>query len=164
MRRAILLVLSVLGGAAAAEAAKAPIHILAILADDYGWADSGWHSPNATDVRTPVMDELIANGIELQRNYAHKYCSPTRSAIQSGRHPMHVNVMNIDPNFYNPEDPVSGFSGIPRNMTGLGDLMRRGGYKTHFAGKWDAGMATFDHTPRGRGYDSALSYFHHMND
>ena len=50
------------------------------------------------------MDELIANGIELQRNYAHKYCSPTRSAIQSGRHPMHVNVMNIDPNFYNPED------------------------------------------------------------
>ena len=77
---------------------------------------------------------------------------------------MHVNVMNIDPNFYNPADPVSGFSGIPRNMTGLGALMKRGGYRTHFAGKWDAGMATWDHTPRGRGYDSALSYFHHMND
>ena len=31
-------------------------------------------------------------------------------------------------------------------------------------GKWDAGMATPDHTPRGRGYHSALNYFHHCND
>lgn len=28
----------------------------------------------------------------------------------------------------------------------------------------DAGMATFDHTPRGRGYHTSLSYFHHAND
>ncbi len=28
----------------------------------------------------------------------------------------------------------------------------------------DAGMATFDHTPLGRGYDSSLHYFHHAND
>jgi arylsulfatase I/J len=110
------------------------------------------------------MDALVAQGIELTRNYVHKYCSPTRSAIQSGRHPMHVNVMNLNPNYHNPQDPVSGFSGIPRNMTGLGELMKRGNYRTAFAGKWDAGMATFDHTPRGRGYDQALHYFHHMND
>jgi hypothetical protein len=25
-------------------------------------------------------------------------------------------------------------------------------------------MATPDHTPAGRGYDTALSYFHHSND
>ena len=31
-------------------------------------------------------------------------------------------------------------------------------------GKWDAGMATLDHTPRGRGYDRAMNYFHHDND
>ena len=25
-------------------------------------------------------------------------------------------------------------------------------------------VATYDHTPRGRGYDAALHYFHHAND
>ena len=43
-------------------------------------------------------------------------------------------------------------------------VMKRGGYRTYFSGKWDAGMATFDHTPRGRGYDASLHYFHHEND
>jgi len=38
------------------------------------------------------------------------------------------------------------------------------GYKTHMFGKWDAGMATPDHTPHGRGYSSALHYYHHCND
>ena len=28
----------------------------------------------------------------------------------------------------------------------------------------DVGMATPDHTPGGRGYDSSLSYFYHTND
>ena len=137
-------------------------HIVAILADDFGWADAGWHAKHG--VVTPQMNSLVQSGIELNRNYVHKYCSPTRSAIQSGRHPMHVNVMNLNPNFYNPEDPVSGFSAIPRNMTGLAEMMKRGNYRTVFAGKWDAGMATMDHTPRGRGYDESLHYFHHMND
>ena len=31
-------------------------------------------------------------------------------------------------------------------------------------GKWDAGMATPQHTPQGRGYDSSLGYFEHKND
>lgn len=37
-------------------------------------------------------------------------------------------------------------------------------YSTVFAGKWDAGMATPRHTPKGRGYDSSLLYFHHCVD
>ena len=44
----------------------------------------------------------------------------------------------------NPADPVSGFAAIPRNVTGLGTVMKGGGYKTLFFGKWDAGMATPD--------------------
>eukprot|EP00756_Hemistasia_phaeocysticola_P025858 Hpha_TRINITY_DN16029_c0_g1::TRINITY_DN16029_c0_g1_i1::g.119284::m.119284/K01135/ARSB; arylsulfatase B len=31
-------------------------------------------------------------------------------------------------------------------------------------GKWDAGMATPQHTPHGRGYQHSLFYFHHAND
>merc|ERR1712232_148713 len=60
--------------------------------------------------------------------------------------------------------PVSGFAGIPRNMTGMAEHLKAAGYATHQVGKWDAGMATPDHTPQGRGYESSLGYFHHAND
>ena len=61
-----------------------------------------------------------------------KFCSPTRSAAQTGRNPIHVNVQNLDPNNYNPRDPVSGMSAVPRNMTGVAEVMKRAGYKTAF--------------------------------
>ena len=79
-------------------------------------------------------------------------CSPTRSALQSGRLPLHVNTHNSDPTIYNATSATGTGSGIPRNMTGVATKLRAGGYATHFVGKWDAGMATPDHTPRGRGY------------
>jgi arylsulfatase I/J len=31
-------------------------------------------------------------------------------------------------------------------------------------GKWDCGMATPQHTPHGRGFETSLTYFHHAND
>ena len=118
-----------------------------ILADDFGWADIGYHASkplggvpadpaltNITTTATPTMDGLVKEGLELNSHYAFKFCSPSRCSLQSGRNPIHVNVMNLDPTNYNPEDPVAGFSGIPRNMTGLGAVMKKGGYVTHFAG------------------------------
>ena len=142
-------------------------HVLMILADDYGWGDSGWHRQDdigRQEVLTPTMDGLIKQGLELDRHYTYKFCSPTRSALQSGRNPIHVNVQNLDPLNHNPADPVSGFSAIPRNMTGIATVMAGAGYRTAMAGKWDGGMATPSHTPHGRGYEDSLLYFHHMND
>ena len=49
-------------------------------------------------------------------------------------------------------------------MTGIAEHMLRAGYSTHMYGKWDAGMATYEHTPLGRGYQESLVYFHHVND
>jgi len=120
--------------------------------------------PYTDEVQTPMLDALVREGIELDRAYTYKYCSPTRSALQSGRHPYHVNPLNADPAIANRSDPVSGFAAIPRNMTGIATKMAAAGYKTAAFGKWDAGMATPDHTPHGRGYQRALNYFHHAND
>ena len=47
--------------------------------------------------------------MELQRNYAWALCAPSRAAMQSGRHPLHVNVENEDQLNYNPADPVAGY-------------------------------------------------------
>ena len=59
-----------------ATAQPAPLrpHILLLIADDYGWANAGWHSKQNAEVRTPHMNELVAQGIELNR--ACEDCSP----------------------------------------------------------------------------------------
>ena len=99
-----------------------PVAALSTL-QDYGWAGAGWHNSVLTggqrEVQTPHMDKLVATGIELNQHYTFKFCSPTRSSLQSGRNPIHVNVQNVGPDRHNPDDPVAGFSAIARNMTGM---------------------------------------------
>ena len=153
-------------GVSSVKAGRPP-HIVMILVDDWGWADVGFHRPKdqpSREVNTPHLDKLCAKGIELDQHYAYKFCSPSRCSLLSGRLPMHVNIVNADPTTCNPDDPVSGFAGIPRNMTSIAEKLRSAGYMTHQVGKWDAGMATPDHTPLGRGFMTSLGYFHHAND
>ena len=58
----------------------------------------------------------------------------------------------------------AGYAGIPPDMTGMAELMTKGGYETHAYGKWDAGMATYEQSPEGMGYNRSLFYFWHAND
>jgi arylsulfatase A-like enzyme len=37
------------------------------------------------EVSTPTINELVKNGIELNRHYAYPFCSPSRSSLQSGK-------------------------------------------------------------------------------
>lgn len=159
------------GFLAAASAAPGKPHILLVLADDYGWGGLGVHRRGEgsakqaqLEAHTPHLDALIDEGILLERHYAYKICSPSRSSLQSGRLAVHVNVVNLAVTVANLSDPVSGSAGIPRNMTGMAKKLREAGYRTHMIGKWDAGMATPEHTPWGRGYETWTGYFQHAND
>ena len=149
-------------------AASTQPHIVLLLADDLGWAnigahrtrnDTAEHRQGALEAHTPRIDELIAGGIELERHYSFRICSPARCALQTGRNPLRVNSRNTGVLAWNPSDPVSGFAGIPRNMTGIAQKLRGAGYRTAFTGKWDAGMATPQHTPWGRGYEQFYGCF-----
>jgi len=144
-------------------------HVFLVLVDDWGWNDAGYHRVRQSgeldvEISTPNIDNLVGAGIELNRHYTYNFCAPTRASLQSGRLPVHVSVHDTDPLAFNPEDPVSGYSGIPRNMTGIAQQLKTVGYRTHMTGKWDAGMATWEHTPMGRGYETFFGYYHHAND
>ena len=141
-------------------------HVFFLLVDDWGWANAGYHRDTPTkEVATPNFDSLVREGLELDHHYTYKVCTPTRCSLLTGRVPIHVNDnTTAEANYYNPQNPVSGFQGIPRNMTVIAEKLKSAGYATHQVGKWDAGMATPDHVPLGRGFDSSLCYFHHGND
>ena len=88
------------------------------------------HSPPPPRARPGLALLTLPLGADV-----YKYCSPTRSALQSGRNPYHVNPLNAAPVIANLSDPVSGFAAIPRNMTGIATKMSAAGYKTHSFGK-----------------------------
>ena len=47
-------------------------------AADLGWNNVGWHNK---EMLTPVADQLVADGIELDRHYVFYFCAPTRSSM-----------------------------------------------------------------------------------
>ena len=139
-------------------------HILFLMVDDWGWANVGYHRDTPTrEVQTPNFDSLVSNGLELDQHYGYNVCSPSRSSFMSGRLPIHVNDRNAH-GIYNPDDPMSGFAGIPRNMTGIAEKLNEAGYISHMVGKWHAGDATFDHIPTGRGFNTSFGYLRAAND
>ena len=56
-----------------------------------------------------VRPRRLRSGIELDRFYSYQFCSPARSAIQTGRNPVHVNVQNVKPECVNSKDQEGGF-------------------------------------------------------
>jgi len=137
-------------------------HIVHIVIDDFGWDQVGYHS-NSDEVITPNIDKLVREGVDLDRHYVHKICSPSRVALQSGRSPIHSNVQNVHPEVHNGKDELSGFQGLPLNMSTIADVLKTT-HSTHFVGKWDVGMASHSHMPFVRGYETFTGYFHHSND
>lgn len=140
-------------------------HIVFFMADDLGNGNVGFRrlaGDAASEVRTPTIDGLAREGVILERLYSYMFCSPTRSSFLSGRLPLHVNTLNLDPAAFNPATGEG--AGIGTNMTGLASALKRVGFQTAVVGKWDVGMATQAHTPSGRGFDRSLIYFHHCCD
>lgn len=66
--------------AAAVSAALRP-NFLVILADDLGYTDLGVFG---SEIRTPNIDRLAANGLVLTNYYTSPICAPTRAELLSG--------------------------------------------------------------------------------
>ena len=147
------------------NAANSKPHIVFVLVDDWGWANVGYHrDPPTKEVVTPNIDGLVKEGLELDQHYAYKFCSPSRSSLLSGRLPIHVNDLNVPIFKYNPKDQVSGYGGIPPNMTDLSSKLSEAGYIAHHVGKWHAGAATMTQMPTGRGFQTYFGYLDGFND
>ena len=72
-------------------------NVVLIITDDLGWADLG--SYGATDIRTPNLDRLAAEGLRLTDFYSNGVtCSPTRAGLISGRYQQRYGIEAPLPN------------------------------------------------------------------
>ncbi len=124
----LLLAVNVLACVAASSArADDRPNIVIFLADDLGWGDLGCYGNKV--IQTPNLDAFAKQGLRLSQCYAAcAVCSPSRSAIQTGRTPYRNGVFNWIPEGSEVHLRTSEIT--------LATLLKRAGYATCHVGKW----------------------------
>ena len=128
-------------------------NIVLCMGDDHGWDETGYNGH--PHVRTPVLDEMAAAGLRLDRFYsAHPSCSPTRGSVISGRHPNRYGT--LAPNWSIRPEEIS-----------IAQLLGDAGYVCGHFGKWHLGAVKAESpvNPGAMGFDEWLSHdnFFEMN-
>ena len=74
-------------------AAREPMNIVFILADDLGITDINAYANHFTGkpvgdlyYETPNMNRLVEQGLSFSQYYANQLCSPTRAALMTGQY------------------------------------------------------------------------------
>ena len=144
-----------------------PPNILIIMADDMGYSDLGCYG---SEIATPYLDTLAANGLRFRHFYNAARCCPTRASLLTGLYPHEAGmggmVSGVDSE---PEPgPYQGF--LSDSALTVAELLHEAGYATYMSGKWHVGERA-KHWPRQRGFDryfglisGASSYFEIIKD
>ncbi|HTZ57826.1 MAG TPA: arylsulfatase [Acidobacteriaceae bacterium] len=128
-------------------------NVLLILVDDVGFSATATFGGV---IHTPNFDRLAAAGLKYNNFHVNALCSPTRSALLSGRNNHQVGFGNV-------AESVSGFPGYnglwPRSAASVAEVLKDNGYATAAFGKWHntpiwqtSRVGPFDRWPTGLGF------------
>lgn len=131
-------------------------NIIMIISDDTGYGDLGPYGGGAgRGMPTPGIDRLAAEGMTFFSFYAQPSCTPGRAAMQTGRFPNRSGMTTV---------AFQGQGGgLPQAEWTLASVLKTGGYKTFFTGKWHLGEADYA-LPNAQGYDEMKNCgLYHLN-
>ena len=123
-----------------AEQTKKP-NIILIMADDMGYecVEVNGGGP----YKTPSLDRLAETGMRFEHCYSQPLCTPSRVKLMTG--------MNNSRN-------CTTFGELDRGQTTFAHLLKKAGYATCIAGKWQLGSQA--DSPRHFGFDEACLWQH----
>ncbi|MCX5516410.1 arylsulfatase [Kaistia algarum] len=139
-----------------ANAQSSKPNILLIVSDDTGYGDLGPYGGGpGRGMPTPNIDKMAADGMTFFSFYAQPSCTPGRAAIQTGRIPNRSGMTTV---------AFQGQGGgLPHAEWTLASVLKLGGYKTYFTGKWHLGEADYA-LPNAQGYDEMrYAGLYHLN-
>jgi arylsulfatase A-like enzyme len=104
-------------------------NVLIVLIDDMGF---GMSSAFGGPIHMPTLERLAAGGLKYNRFHTTALCSPTRTALLSGRN-HHMNNMGVITEM---ATAFPGYTGQrPASVAPLAEMLRLNGYSTAFFGK-----------------------------
>ncbi|MDA8640439.1 arylsulfatase [Flavobacteriaceae bacterium] len=125
-------------------------NIVLILADDMGFSDLGSYG---SDIETPNIDRLAAEGTRLRRFYNNTICAPSRASLLTGQYPHKAGI-----GFFNEDFGLPGYEGyLNKESLTLAEVFKNGGYSTYMTGKWHVGDEK-PHWPLQRGFDEFFGF------
>jgi len=114
--------------ATAAAAAPRP-NIILIMSDDMGISDIGCYG---SEIETPVLDGLAADGLRFTQFYNTARCCPTRASLMTGLYPHQAGVGHMMN-----DRGVDGYRGnLGKQCVTIAEVLNSAGYATYMAGKW----------------------------
>jgi arylsulfatase A-like enzyme len=132
-------------------------NIIIILADDLGYADTGFNG--CKDIPTPNIDSIAHSGVRFTNSFvSHPYCSPSRAGLLTGRY-QHRFGHECNP-AYELANPKLG---LPLSEILLSNLLQNAGYFTGIIGKWHLGASEVFH-PNQRGFMEFYGFLHGIHD
>jgi arylsulfatase A-like enzyme len=111
------------------EAAEQKPNIVFIVLDNVGWGAFGVYGGT---IPTPRVDKLASEGVRFNNYNVEVQCTPTRSAIMTGRHPVRSGTTSVP-------FPGQGASGMAPWEYTIAKLLSDAGYATALYGKWHLG-------------------------
>ncbi|MEX1009457.1 MAG: arylsulfatase, partial [Acidimicrobiia bacterium] len=134
-------------------------NVLIVLLDDVGFAQLGCFG---SDIETPNIDRLAANGLRFTNFHTTALCSPTRACVMTGRNHHSVGMGRIT-------DLATGFPGyharIDKEHGFLPEMLVPHGYAAYAVGKWHLTPDEERHLgasrarwPLGRGFERFYGY------
>jgi arylsulfatase len=133
--------IAILANAADTPARKP--NIILILTDDQGYGD--FSCTGNPILKTPHMDRLAREGVQLTNFHVSPTCSPTRSALLSGRHEFMNGVTHT----------IFERERLRLDTTTLAQVLKGAGYTTGIFGKWHLGDEDA-YQPDRRGFDEVF--------
>lgn len=149
-----MLMLAASQGALAMEPERSTLpNIVVIVADDLGFSDVGSFG---SEIPTPNLDALAAEGTRFSSFHVSGECSPTRAMLMTGvrSHRTGVGAMHesVPPSL---EGKPGYLTVLDRNVVTVGSLLQQSGYRTYAVGKWHVGKEPHN-LPPARGFDRSL--------
>jgi arylsulfatase A-like enzyme len=124
-------------------------NIVFILMDNLGWGEIGCYGGGILrGAATPRIDRLAAEGMRLLNFNVEAQCTPSRSAILTGRHPIRSGTQTV---------PITGGAdGLTRWEVTIAQALSDAGYSTGMWGKWHLGSDPAQRSPIDFGFDEAV--------
>jgi arylsulfatase len=123
-------------------AAERP-NIILVMTDDQGYGDLACHGNPV--IQTPRLDAFYKQAVRFTDFHVSPTCSPTRSALMTGRHEFKNGVTHT----------IHERERLTLKAFTVAQLLKSAGYTTGIFGKWHLGDEA-DHQPDQRGFDEVF--------